>query len=102
MVVGGDQWEEKNNPVVKKWISRDYKSIQMESGRNAEQRKKQKMKQRFFYAYLEAPRETKQIRFKHCLATFRTWAPLSPAERSSITQAHINVSFPYFPFSCMP
>ena len=31
----------------------------MESGRNAEQRKKQKMKQRFFYAYLEDPRETK-------------------------------------------
>jgi hypothetical protein len=43
----------------KRKTSRDYKSIQMESGRNAEQRKKQKMKQQFFYAYLEDPRETK-------------------------------------------
>lgn len=88
MVVGGDQWEEKNNPVVKKWISRDYKSIQMESGRNAEQRKKQKMSNDF---------------------STLIWKPLEKLSKydSSIAsqlseQAHINVSFPYFPFSCMP
>jgi transposase len=68
---------EENNPGINKWKSRDYKSILMDSRKNAEQRKKQKMKQRFFYAriaedYLEAPGDAKQLRFKHCLDTYQS------------------------------
>lgn len=50
MVVGGITWNVKDNPSVMTWLARDYKTVLTTEGKNAVLKRKQKMRQRMFYA----------------------------------------------------
>jgi hypothetical protein len=74
MIVGRDDWKDKSNGRVKKWIGRNYRSILTEGGRNAEQLKKQKLRQRLFYSriadFMESKKNAHLVKTERCLESF--------------------------------
>ena len=74
MIVGGRNWNDDSDNTVQTWLGRQYEAVLVADGRNLEKQKKQKLRQRLFYARIEdlmaAPKEAKLISYKHCLETF--------------------------------
>ena len=80
ILVGEDSWEEKEDPLVAKWLRRNYRHFLDLGGRNAALKIKQTLRQRLFYAripdYMSASPKAKQIKSTKCLETFKknNWA----------------------------